>query len=72
MTSREFTFEHYLIDVGYHLHDTIWERELIRQYVDYFKECYDKELSAYKALLFFPDYVDDLKLGKLNSLKDKL
>lgn len=66
------TFEQYLIDVGFHLHDTIWERELIYQYVDYFKQCYDDELSAYKAILFFPDYVDEIKLNNIDKLNDKL
>lgn len=66
------TFEQYLIDVGFHLHDTIWERELIYQYVDYFKQCYDDELSAYKAILFFPDYVDEIKLNNINKLNDNL
>lgn len=26
--------------------------------LEYFKDCYDKELSAYKALLYFNDYIE--------------
>ena len=57
------TLEQYLIDVGIRASDygheiTEDERNLLKNNVDYFKKCYDKELSAYKALLFFHDYLN--------------
>ena len=33
--------------------------ENIDSNLEYFKECYDKELSAYKSLLWFNDYLKD-------------
>lgn len=56
------TLEQYLIDVGIRAFEYQSEidnerRELIKDNVEYFKRCYGK-LSAYKALLFFPDYLN--------------
>jgi len=57
------TLEQYLIDVGIRASDygyeiTEDERKLLKDNVEYFKKCYEKELSAYKALLFFYDYLN--------------
>ena len=55
--------EKYLIDIGIrasdhgHIIDNK-ERKLLKDNVEYFIKCYKKELSAYKALLFFPDYLN--------------
>ena len=56
------TLESYLIDVGIRASDhgheiDNEERELLKNNVEYFKKCYESGLSAYKALLFFPDYL---------------
>ncbi len=55
--------EKYLIDVGIrasdcgHIIDNE-ERKLLKDNVEYFKKCHKKGLSAYKALLFFTDYLN--------------
>lgn len=56
------TLEQYLIDVGIRASDYDHvideeERKLLKDNVDYFKKCYESGLSAYKALLFFNDYL---------------
>jgi hypothetical protein len=33
--------------------------DILFKYKDYYKECYNNNLSAYKALLFLVDYIDD-------------
>ena len=55
--------EKYLIDVGIRASDygheiSNEERKQLKDNVEYFKKCYEKRLSAYKALLFFPDYLN--------------
>jgi hypothetical protein len=57
------TLEQYLIDVGIRASDygheiTEDERKLLKDNVEYFKKCYENELSAYKALIFFHDYLN--------------
>ena len=52
------THEEYLIDVGIRSSEYTYDRELLRTNSDYFKKCCDDGLSAYKALLFFRDYLD--------------
>ena len=56
------TLEQYLIDVGIRACDyesmTEEKRQLITDNVEYFKLCYNNDLSAYKALLFFQDYLN--------------
>jgi hypothetical protein len=56
------TQEQYLIDVGIRASDnghdiSSEERVQLRDNVEYFKKCYFAGLSAYKALLFFGDYL---------------
>ena len=56
------TVDEYLIDVGIRASDygrevNDAERILLKAHVDYFKRCHEKGLSAYKALLFFHDYL---------------
>ena len=31
----------------------------VNRHIDYFKDCFDRGLSSYKALLFFSDYFED-------------
>ena len=57
------TLEQYLIDVGIRASDhgheiTDNERKLLKANVEYFKKCFEKDLSAYKALIFFHDYLN--------------
>ena len=61
------TFEEYIEDVKSQLCcnnpeivDFItydYSEQQIDENLDYFKECLDKNLSGYKALLFFSDYL---------------
>jgi len=56
------TLEQYLIDVGIRASDyghdiDDEERVYLVNNVDYFKKCYAKGLSAYKALLFFNEHL---------------
>lgn len=57
------TLEQYLIDVGIRASDNGHEidnkeRELLKNNVEYFKKCYNNNLSAYKALLFLHDHLN--------------
>lgn len=38
-----------------------YTNEQIDANLEYFKKCYDRDLSAYKALLFFSDYLSDIQ-----------
>ena len=65
------SLEEYLIDVGIRASDyghviDEEERKLLKDNVDYFKRCHEAGLSAYKALLFLPDYLrGDIDLNKI-------
>ncbi len=54
--SREI--EKYLIQVGIRSLEYNYKEEDIFNNIDYFKRCFENDLSAYKALLFFNDYLD--------------
>lgn len=57
-------FEQYLINVGIRSAEYTYSEELLFEHIDYFKKCYKEHLSAYKALLFFGDYLEELKQKK--------
>lgn len=48
----------YLIMVGIRSLEYSYDDEVIFAHIDYFKRCKDFGLSAYKALLFFDDYLE--------------
>lgn len=48
----------YLIMVGIRSLEYSYSEEMIFSNIDYFKRCNDLGLSAYKALLFFHDYLN--------------
>jgi hypothetical protein len=48
-------FGGYLISVGMRASEFAYSKELIFNNQEYFKKCFDKNLSAYKALLFLHD-----------------
>ena len=53
------TFENYLIMIGIRsLEYSYTDKELFK-YTDYFKKCYENNLSAYKALLFLYDHIQE-------------
>lgn len=78
MYSENYTFEKYIKKAYTYLCCNISEEQRKKEYVicydytekqiddnlNYFKECYQKELSPYKALLFFYDYLIEQKYGK--------
>ncbi len=46
--------------VGVRSHDYTYDIEKdIFPHIDYFKRCFDDGLSAYKALLYFHDYLEE-------------
>lgn len=46
------TFEQYLIKVGIRSLEYTLSDEILFKNIDYFRKCYDDNLSEYKALLF--------------------
>ena len=53
------TFENYLIMVGIRTADYTYTDEQIFDNTEYFRKCYNDNLSAYKALLFLYDHLND-------------
>lgn len=46
-------FNHYMLEVGLLKDTTVsFSDEYIHSKIDYFKECFENELSPYKALVF--------------------
>jgi hypothetical protein len=37
----------------------LFSNEQIDENLNYFKKCFDRDLSGYKALLFFKEYLDE-------------
>jgi hypothetical protein len=56
----ERTFEAYLIEVGIRSSEYTHSKEILYENIDYFKKCYEYNLSTYKALLFLENYVTDV------------
>lgn len=66
------SLEAYLIDVGIRASDfghqiTEQERKLLKENVEYFKQTFEDGLSAYKALLFFEDYLNSKTMQKFRN-----
>jgi len=59
---NEYSDEYYtwtFSDDGMHPQDkSTWFLEDLIEEIEFFKDCYNKDLSAYKALLFLIDYSD--------------
>jgi len=51
------SFEIYLIMVGIRSFEYTYSDEDIFNHIDYFRDCYNRNLSAYKALLFLYDHI---------------
>ena len=60
------TFEDYLIMVGIRSDEYSYTNDQLFGNTEYFKKCYKDGLSAYKALLFLHDH-----LQELNSKREK-
>ena len=57
MTKKE-RFNRYLVIVGIRIKEfAVYEVDVLHN-LDYFKRCFNSGLSAYKALLFFNDYMN--------------
>lgn len=69
----DYTFEKYLILVGVRSQSqyTYSEEDLMNN-IEYFRNCYNQELSAYKALLYFHDYLNGNKMENQPKLHDVL
>lgn len=52
-------FEDYLILIGIRSLEYTYTDEVLFENKDYFKKCYNQNLSAYKALLFLYDYLNE-------------
>ena len=53
--SFEFSFEKYLIMVGIRSAEYTYSDEELYNNINHFKECYDKNIGAYTALLLLSD-----------------
>lgn len=51
------SFEMYLINVGMRSEEFTHEAIVLYGNVEYFRRCYESNLSVYKALLFLGDYI---------------
>jgi hypothetical protein len=56
------SFEDYLIMIGIRSLEYTYTDEILFTNKDYFKKCYEQNLSAYKALLFLHDHLNEDKL----------
>ena len=54
-----FSFEAYLIKVGEESCDYKFDMEVLMANTDYFRDCYNRHLSAYKAMCFFGLYLEE-------------
>lgn len=57
----EQNFKKYLIDVGIRSNEYAYSNDTIMENINYFRDCYDSNLSAYKALLFLTDFLNENK-----------
>ncbi len=55
------SFEKYLIVVGIRSLEYTYSDEILFNNIEYFRKCYEDNLSAYKALLFLYDHLDGSK-----------
>ena len=53
------SFEKYLIYLGIRSNEYTYDLEELFNNLDYFKECFNRRLSCYKALLFLNDYLNE-------------
>jgi hypothetical protein len=58
MSLKTKSFEIYLVNVGIRSVEYTYDDKILFENVEYFKMCYENDLSAYKALLFLGDYLD--------------
>ena len=53
------SFEKYLIYLGIRSNEYTYDLKELFDNLDYFKECFNRRLSCYKALLFLCDYLNE-------------
>lgn len=61
--TKEF-WEGYLIRVGIRSLEYTYTDEELYENIDYFKDCCERGLSAYKALLFLSTYLEEKQANK--------
>ena len=59
------TFENYLIMVGIRAAEYTYTDEQIMDNTEYFRKCYNDNLSEYKALLFLNDHLHKPDTGEM-------
>lgn len=64
-------FYKYLITVGIRSHEYSHSDKVLFDNIDYFKECWEKELSSYKALLFLHDHLEQKKCNEQKSCNNQ-
>jgi hypothetical protein len=64
--NMKITFENYLIMVGIRTADYTYKYEQIMDNIEYFRKCYNDNLSAYKALLFLHDHLQSMSQDDIN------
>lgn len=65
----EYTFERYLIHIGSRIEDTVtYDVKEVWKHIKYFRRCYNREQSAYMALIFLPSHIESegIKLNPTN------
>jgi len=58
-----YSFEKYLIKIGQQLPNYTYSVDLVEDNIDYFKDCYENNLSEYKALEWFNFHLEDKNLS---------
>ena len=62
MTNRFDTFENYLIMVGIRSLEYTYTDEQLFENIEYFRDCYNRHVGAYYALLLLHDNLTDENL----------
>jgi len=57
-TESKCNFESYLIEVGIRSDEYTYDKTVLYENIDYFKESFKNGLSPYKALLFLHDFLN--------------
>jgi len=66
-----FSFEAYLIKVGEESCDYKFDMEVLMANTDYFRDCYNRHLSAYKAMCFFGLELEEKK-SEIDKILDQI
>lgn len=56
---KNIKFQKYLINVGIRSAEFTYNDQVLFDNIEYFKKCFDKHMSAYKALTFLHYYLNN-------------